>query len=170
VSTVARRGRRRKQQPFAVTLFEGGIGLGGAVGLFVAASRAMHHHATSVACRSGANPGACLNKATTDALTPYIKSGITGAIVGGLIALGLILVWRQFTATRTAAPAFRRKSIPERVRHEVWRRDQGRCVDCGSRERLEFDHIVPVSRGGSNTARNIELRCELCNRAKGAQI
>jgi 5-methylcytosine-specific restriction endonuclease McrA len=56
------------------------------------------------------------------------------------------------------------------VRHEVWRRDQGRCVDCGSRERLEFDHIVPWSEGGSNTARNIELRCETCNRIKGREI
>jgi hypothetical protein len=64
----------------------------------------------------------------------------------------------------------RREAIPERVRHEVWRRDQGRCVDCGSQERLEFDHMIPVSKGGSNTARNLELRCESCNRRKGAQI
>ena len=63
-----------------------------------------------------------------------------------------------------------RLPIPERVRHEVWRRDQGRCVVCGSQERLEFDHIIPISRGGSNTARNIELRCEYHNRSKGAQI
>jgi hypothetical protein len=66
--------------------------------------------------------------------------------------------------------ADKREPIPERVRHEVWRRDQGQCVDCGSRERLEFDHIIPVSGGGSNTARNIELRCEPCNRKKAAKI
>jgi hypothetical protein len=63
-----------------------------------------------------------------------------------------------------------REPIPERVRHEVWRRDQGRCVECGSRERLEYDHIIPASKGGSNTVRNIELRCESCNRKKGARI
>jgi hypothetical protein len=63
-----------------------------------------------------------------------------------------------------------REPIPERVRHEVWRRDEGRCVDCGSRERLEFDHIVPYSKGGGNTARNLELRCEPCNRKKAATI
>lgn len=63
-----------------------------------------------------------------------------------------------------------REPIAEAVRHEVWRRDDGRCVDCGSRERLEYDHIIPVSRGGSNTARNLELRCESCNRSKGARI
>jgi hypothetical protein len=70
----------------------------------------------------------------------------------------------------TATSARPREPIPEAVRHEVWRRDQGRCVDCGSRERLEFDHIVPWSEGGSNTARNIELRCESCNRRKAASI
>ena len=63
-----------------------------------------------------------------------------------------------------------REPIPEFVRHEVWRRDQACCVDCGSREKLEFDHIIPWSEGGSNTARNLELRCESCNRAKGARV
>ena len=71
---------------------------------------------------------------------------------------------------RRASATPRREPIPEKVRHEVWRRDEGKCVDCGSRERLEFDHIVPLSKGGSNTARNLELRCESCNRRKGATI
>jgi 5-methylcytosine-specific restriction endonuclease McrA len=75
-------------------------------------------------------------------------------------------------APRRAAPRpqFRRESLPQRVRHDVWRRDKGCCVDCGSRERLEYDHIIPVSSGGSNTTRNIELRCESCNRTKGASV
>jgi HNH endonuclease len=63
-----------------------------------------------------------------------------------------------------------RERIPEQVRIEVWRRDDGKCVRCGSRVKLEFDHIVPVSRGGGNTARNIELLCEKCNRAKSNHI
>jgi HNH endonuclease len=63
-----------------------------------------------------------------------------------------------------------RQPIPAHIRREVWRRDEGRCVDCGSRERLEYDHIIPVSKGGSNTVRNIELRCEPCNRKKAANI
>lgn len=64
----------------------------------------------------------------------------------------------------------KRPKIPERVRIEVWRRDDGKCAKCGSRERLEYDHIIPISKGGSNTARNIELLCEKCNRSKGAKI
>jgi GTPase SAR1 family protein len=64
----------------------------------------------------------------------------------------------------------RRERIPEDVRSEVWRRDKGQCARCGSRDRLEFDHIVAVSLGGGNTARNIELLCESCNRAKSNSI
>jgi uncharacterized protein len=63
-----------------------------------------------------------------------------------------------------------RVAIPSEVRREVWRRDGGRCVKCGSRENLEYDHILPVSKGGGNTARNIELLCETCNRAKSNLI
>jgi HNH endonuclease len=56
-----------------------------------------------------------------------------------------------------------RERIPESVRLFVWQRDEGKCVRCGSRERLEFDHIIPVALGGSNTERNIQLLCERCN-------
>ena len=63
-----------------------------------------------------------------------------------------------------------RQAIPQSVRREVWRRDEAKCCQCGGRERLEFDHIIPVAKGGSNTARNIELLCEECNRRKSAGL
>jgi len=63
-----------------------------------------------------------------------------------------------------------RTSIPDDVRVFVWRRDEGRCTNCGSQNKLEFDHIIPVSMGGSSTARNIQLLCESCNRAKGSNL
>lgn len=63
-----------------------------------------------------------------------------------------------------------RERIPESVRLFVWQRDEGRCVSCGSRERLEFDHIIPLVEGGANTERNVQLLCEACNRCKGRQI
>ncbi len=62
------------------------------------------------------------------------------------------------------------RHIPSNIRREVWRRDQGRCVKCESRDKLEFDHIIPVSKGGSNTARNVELLCQDCNRRKSNKI
>jgi hypothetical protein len=60
--------------------------------------------------------------------------------------------------------------IPKHVKREVWRRDQGKCIECGSKEKLEYDHIIPVSKGGSNTARNVQLLCENCNRTKSSKI
>lgn len=71
---------------------------------------------------------------------------------------------------QAGSPAHKREPIPEDVRIFVWRRDQGRCVKCGGNERLEFDHVIPFSKGGSNTARNLQLLCELCNREKGATL
>jgi hypothetical protein len=63
-----------------------------------------------------------------------------------------------------------RAAIPDDVKVFVWNRDGGRCVACGGKERLEFDHVIPLARGGANTARNLQLLCEGCNRSKGAFI
>jgi hypothetical protein len=63
-----------------------------------------------------------------------------------------------------------RQHIPKDVQQFVWQRDGGKCIECGSNENLEFDHIIPVSKDGSNTARNIQLLCEKCNRQKGAKL
>ncbi|OFW10207.1 MAG: hypothetical protein A3G20_09880 [Acidobacteria bacterium RIFCSPLOWO2_12_FULL_59_11] len=67
-------------------------------------------------------------------------------------------------------PSARREKIPEKVRLFVWQRDEGKCSECGSRENLEFDHIIPLAEGGSNTERNIQLLCERCNRKKGKSV
>lgn len=64
----------------------------------------------------------------------------------------------------------RRASIPQVVRVEVWQRDRGHCVECGSQNKLEFDHIIPVVLGGGSTSRNLQLLCETCNRRKGASL
>jgi predicted phosphohydrolase len=63
-----------------------------------------------------------------------------------------------------------RSTIPIDVANAVWNRDGGKCVYCGSKDKLEFDHIIPVSKGGSNTYRNLQLLCENCNREKSDKI
>jgi uncharacterized protein YgiM (DUF1202 family) len=64
----------------------------------------------------------------------------------------------------------RTRKISQSVKDKVWNRDQGKCVECGSKEKLEFDHIIPFSKGGANTYRNIQLLCEKCNREKSNNI
>ena len=63
-----------------------------------------------------------------------------------------------------------RKAIPQNIKDKVWNRDAGKCVQCGSNQKLEFDHIIPHSKGGADTYRNIQLLCEPCNRSKSAKI
>ncbi|MEK6754153.1 MAG: HNH endonuclease signature motif containing protein [Chloroflexota bacterium] len=76
----------------------------------------------------------------------------------------------KFDVSPSSNITYDRPRIPENIRIEVWRRDSGKCARCGSREKLEYDHIVPISKGGSNTARNIELLCEKHNRSKSNNV
>lgn len=49
---------------------------------------------------------------------------------------------------------------------ELWRREPV-CVDCG--EGRGLDHVIPMSRGGSNTSGNLANRCRSCNARKGTK-
>ncbi|QLY33358.1 TerD family protein [Nocardia huaxiensis] len=62
------------------------------------------------------------------------------------------------------------RSIPQEVKAQVWQRDGGKCVECGDSHYLEFDHIIPISRGGATSAANLQILCRACNRSKGARI
>lgn len=64
----------------------------------------------------------------------------------------------------------KRQPIPQEVKVAVWQRDQGRCVECSSQSELEYDHVIPIAMGGSNTERNLQLLCAVCNRRKGATL
>lgn len=61
--------------------------------------------------------------------------------------------------------------IPSEIKVEVWKRDKGRCVICGSADNLHFDHDVPFSLGGSSlTAKNVRLLCLRHNLEKSDKI
>ncbi len=61
--------------------------------------------------------------------------------------------------------------IPSEVKVEVYQRDGGRCVRCGSSDNLHFDHILPFSKGGTSVRpENIQVLCARHNLAKAARI
>ena len=65
----------------------------------------------------------------------------------------------------------RRRIIPTAVKLAVWKRDQGRCVICGAKDELHFDHDLPWSKGGTSlTENNVQLLCARHNLEKNDQI
>lgn len=52
------------------------------------------------------------------------------------------------------------------------RRQRSRCYWCGTSiaDAYQIDHVVPVSRGGTNEPSNIVLACIHCNSAKRARL
>jgi hypothetical protein len=82
---------------------------------------------------------------------------------------GALKVSRRTASVRIPAQRDNR-AIPPAVKAEVWRRDCGACVECGATEYLEFDHVIPWSRGGATSVGNLQLLCRRCNLAKGARI
>jgi hypothetical protein len=81
---------------------------------------------------------------------------------------------RKFAAASKPRPGPRRapagRHIPAHVKRTVWERDGGQCTfvsnagqRCPARARLEYDHIVPVARGGLATVAGLRLRCRAHN-------
>lgn len=47
-----------------------------------------------------------------------------------------------------------------------WSMNQGARVGWASGWGMEFDHVVPLSLGGANTAENVVIACRRCNRSR----
>lgn len=63
-----------------------------------------------------------------------------------------------------------RKSLPQKLRFEVFKRDSFTCQYCGSKAPdvvLEADHIKPIAEGGDDEITNLITSCFDCNRGKG---
>jgi 5-methylcytosine-specific restriction endonuclease McrA len=88
--------------------------------------------------------------------------------------------WCSDVCRNNAKAQRRRMLIPdasEQARAYVIQRDGGKCQMCGVRcttkrddykRRLAIDHIVPVSRGGTNDPINLRVTCWDCNSRRGA--
>jgi hypothetical protein len=80
---------------------------------------------------------------------------------------------RRLAATDQPRPRRSRANgryIPAELKRQVSRRDGDRCTfvsesgrRCNERRFLEYDHVDPVARGGSPTAKNLRLRCRAHN-------
>lgn len=63
------------------------------------------------------------------------------------------------------------RQIPGLVKLAVYKRDQGMCVKCGSKDNLHFDHLLPYSLGGTSLdENNIQLLCARHNLQKSNNL
>ncbi len=62
------------------------------------------------------------------------------------------------------------KKHPKRVVQLIMRGHDAACACCYVVDGLTFDHIVPVSKGGSNALRNGQILCHECNLIKDDHI
>ena len=52
----------------------------------------------------------------------------------------------------------------------VFDRDGYQCVYCGSSENLTLDHIIPITKGGSDDQDNLACCCKCCNSSKNDKL
>ena len=62
-----------------------------------------------------------------------------------------------------------RQATPHRISRTVWDRDDWTCQHCGTHRDLTVDHVVPVSKGGTDDLDNLQTLCGTCNSRKGAR-
>lgn len=59
--------------------------------------------------------------------------------------------------------------FPQETRMSVYNQSEGRCVYCGRFipfDEMTIDHIVPLSKGGTNYEKNLQCCCKECNLMK----
>jgi 5-methylcytosine-specific restriction endonuclease McrA len=67
---------------------------------------------------------------------------------------------------RTAAGLQSQWTAPKALRQAIYKRDNFRCVYCGSDEKLSLDHRIPEFRGGTHAKENLATACMACNGSK----
>ncbi|MDQ3394151.1 MAG: HNH endonuclease [Bacteroidota bacterium] len=53
------------------------------------------------------------------------------------------------------------------TRQNIFKRDHFECQYCGAGKELTIDHVMPRSRGGKSTWKNLITACKHCNAKKG---
>jgi hypothetical protein len=92
----------RSGQSAAAGFIEAAGIAGIAVGLWMAASNALHQRRVGHSCPSHENAGTCVGHATSAAAMPFVIDAFAGAVLFGLIALSLVLLVRPFRRSKTS--------------------------------------------------------------------
>jgi 5-methylcytosine-specific restriction endonuclease McrA len=66
----------------------------------------------------------------------------------------------------------KREPIQEELKENIVGRDGVSCHYCGkktTKAERQFDHLVPVVKGGKNKEENLVVSCKVCNRKKSSK-
>jgi len=55
------------------------------------------------------------------------------------------------------------RKIPKHVRRALFKKYDSKCFSCGSKDKLEIHHIVPICKGGTSELENLLLLCNNCH-------
>jgi hypothetical protein len=80
---------------------------------------------------------------------------------------------KQSGATETKATRSEGRVIPREIMLKVVRRDDQHCQVCLQwvpDNMIEFDHVIPYSKGGPTSLENLRLLCRACNRKKSNRM
>ena len=103
---------------------------------------------------------------TNNFIILYDKSVPMGEIPGGGLICGDIPVCRLGISAPTLQDRLTQSGW-EAIRKQVFERDDYVCAYCKTRGgNLECDHVMPISKGGTNELGNLVTACAPCNRSK----
>ena len=106
-----------------------------------------------------------------ESLTKFIEDLSNQTKLGNIHIkdIRVILMYNKPTKTKR-----KRTGVPRGMRHEVFKRDNYRCVECGASKddgaTLHVDHKTPVSKGGTDELDNLQTLCSDCNLNKSDVI
>lgn len=91
------------------------------------------------------------------------------AILEELVQHGFIvrISTEQVATQKTAGADCGSRHVSDKLRQKIMKRDKV-CIWCGATDKLEIDHIVPISKGGESVEKNLQILCRSCNRKKRA--
>ena len=104
-----------------------------------------------------------------DIQTQWLKQTMT--VDFNIIPIEYLLIDRSsipfYKTTKNPRLVERNSKLWKKISKDILKRDNYTCAYCGKRGGiLEIDHILPISRGGSDNKSNLVTSCRHCNRQK----
>lgn len=63
--------------------------------------------------------------------------------------------------------------IPPHDKRRIYDCQNGLCAYCGQHRNIKYmtvDHIIPLSKGGTDDTENLQCTCKMCNRLKSDML